>query len=117
MRPGKTAYVYELAQRPSFNDWPKWVRPTHGDDIVFSLGSTFTLGVNATDADVRATENFIRIVSTFSHTGIPKVVDGVRWPKFGDDEQYLRLSESGSVVKKHFLKSECNFWKKHLRFN
>ncbi|XP_037516277.1 acetylcholinesterase [Rhipicephalus sanguineus] len=117
VRPGNIAYMYELSQRPSFTDSPKWVRPTHSDDIAFSLGSTFTLGVNATEADVRATENFIRIVSTFSHTGVPKVLDGVRWPKFGSDQEYLRLSESGSVVKKHLLKSECAYWKKHLQFN
>ncbi|XP_054927401.1 cholinesterase-like isoform X2 [Dermacentor andersoni] len=113
MRPGTTAYVYELSQQPSFIDWPKWVRPTHGDDIVFSLGSTFALRVNATEADVRATNNIIRIVSTFSHSGVPKAVDGVPWPKFDDEERYLRLSEAGSVANKHLLRSECTFWKKN----
>ncbi|KAH6929835.1 hypothetical protein HPB50_005986 [Hyalomma asiaticum] len=117
VRQGKTAHVYELSQRPSFIVSPKWARATHADDVVFSLGSTFTLGVNATEADIRTTENFIRIVSTFSHTGVPKVADGVRWPTFGDDEEHLRISEAGSVVKKHLLRSECTFWDKHRLVN
>lgn len=69
VRPSMTAYVYELSQQPSYIGRPKWVRPTHADDIVFSLDSTFTLKFNATEADVRATENFIRIVSSFIHSG------------------------------------------------
>ncbi|KAH6930978.1 hypothetical protein HPB50_021160 [Hyalomma asiaticum] len=57
------------SEQLSFLDWPEWVRPTHGDDVVFSLGSSLGLGGSPSDADVRATEEMINVVSTFARTG------------------------------------------------
>ncbi|KAH7952432.1 acetylcholinesterase [Rhipicephalus sanguineus] len=109
---GRTVYMYQWSQQASFVDWPEWTRPTHGDDIFFSLGSGLKLAKNATKDDIKATENFIHILSTFSHTGVPKVLDGTTWPKFNDEEQYLDLRREGNVVKKRLLQPACEFWGK-----
>lgn len=109
---GRTVYMYQWSQQASFVDWPEWTRPTHGDDIFFSLGSGLKLAKNATKDDIKATENFIHILSTFSHTGVPKVLDGTTWPKFNDEEQYLDLRREGNVVKKRLLQAACEFWGK-----
>ncbi|KAH8023454.1 hypothetical protein HPB51_014703 [Rhipicephalus microplus] len=109
---GRTVYMYQWSQQASFVDWPDWTRPTHGDDIFFSLGSGLKLAKNATKDDIKATENFIHILSTFSHTGVPKVLDGTTWPKFNDEEQYLDLRREGNVVKKRLLQAACEFWGK-----
>ncbi|KAL3223118.1 hypothetical protein MRX96_027727 [Rhipicephalus microplus] len=80
------------------------------------LGTALALGLklakNATKDDIKATENFIHILSTFSHTGVPKVLDGTTWPKFNDEEQYLDLRREGNVVKKRLLQAACEFWGK-----
>ncbi|XP_075547375.1 acetylcholinesterase-like [Dermacentor variabilis] len=112
LRTDRSVYMYQWSQQASFVDWPEWTRPTHGDDIFFSLGSGLKLAKNATRDDIKATENFIHILSTFSHTGVPKVLDNTSWPKFNDEEQYLDLRREGNVVKKRLLQPACEFWGK-----
>ncbi|CAN7978575.1 unnamed protein product [Ixodes persulcatus] len=68
-RLNNSVYMYKLGVRPSFGDWPKWVRTTHGDDMFFSLGSMYKVADNFTADDVKAAENLIHIISTFSKTG------------------------------------------------
>ncbi|XP_077524761.1 acetylcholinesterase-like isoform X1 [Amblyomma americanum] len=112
VRPNTTVYVYEASQGPSSTGLPKWVRPTHADDIVLSLGSILSLAANVSEADESATKMFINMVSTFSRSGVPKVSENTPWPKFNDGEQYMHLSGGGIVVKKRPLQSICNFWNK-----
>lgn len=112
LRPDTTVYMYQWSQQASFVDWPEWIRPTHGDDIFFNLGSGLKLVNNATEDDIRATENFINVISTFSHTGVPKVLDNTPWPKFNEEEQYLDLRREGNVLKKRLLQDACEFWSK-----
>lgn len=109
-----SVHVLRYSERLSFIDWPEWVRPTHSDDIVFSLGSSLSLGRHPSDADVKATENMINIVSTFTRTGVPKVTDGTKWPKFGKEGEYLHIRNGSSAQEKHFFESTCNFWHKVL---
>ncbi|KAL1418755.1 hypothetical protein MTO96_025784 [Rhipicephalus appendiculatus] len=105
-----SVHVLRYSEQLSFLDWPKWVRPTHSDDIVFSLGSSFNLGDSPSEADVRATENLINVVSTFARTGVPMVTDGTKWPKFDEEGQYLHIRNGSNIQEKHFLESTCNFW-------
>ncbi|XP_077524768.1 acetylcholinesterase-like [Amblyomma americanum] len=117
LRPDTTVYMYQWSQQASYVDWPDWTRPTHGDDIFFSLGSGLKLAKNFTEDDVKAAENLINIISTFSHTGVPKTIDNATWPKFNDEDQYLDLRRDGSVLKKRLLKSACEFWGKQMRLS
>ncbi|KAH7951951.1 hypothetical protein HPB52_015637 [Rhipicephalus sanguineus] len=64
-----SVHVLRYSEQLSFLDWPEWIRPTHSDDIVFSLGSALSLPGRPSAADVKATENMINVVSTFSRTG------------------------------------------------
>ncbi|KAH6930980.1 hypothetical protein HPB50_021162 [Hyalomma asiaticum] len=64
-----SVHVFRYSEQLSLLEWPEWVRPTHGDDIVYSLGSALGLGGSPSAADVKATENMINVVSTFSRTG------------------------------------------------
>ncbi|KAH6930979.1 hypothetical protein HPB50_021161 [Hyalomma asiaticum] len=105
-----SVHVLVYDEKFSLLDWPEWIRSTHSDDLVFSLGSALVLGGRPSDADVKATENLINVVSTFSRTGVPKVMDGTEWPRFDEEGQYLHIQNGRSVQKKHFLESTCNFW-------
>ncbi|KAL1418753.1 hypothetical protein MTO96_025782 [Rhipicephalus appendiculatus] len=79
-----SVHVLRYSEQLSFLDWPGWIRPTHGDDIVFSLGSALSLAGRPSAEDVKATENMINVVATFSRTGVPKVVNGTTWRRFDE---------------------------------
>ncbi|KAH8023271.1 hypothetical protein HPB51_011714 [Rhipicephalus microplus] len=64
-----SVHVLRYAEKPSFLGWPEWTRPTHGDDIVSSLGSALSLAGRPSTVDVKTTENMINVVSTFIRTG------------------------------------------------
>ncbi|KAH7945098.1 hypothetical protein HPB49_006824 [Dermacentor silvarum] len=105
-----SVHVLRYSEQLSFVDWPEWVRPTHSDDIVFSLGSALSLGGRPSEADVKATENMINVVSTFSRTGVPKTTDDTKWPRFDENGQYLHMRNGSSVLENHFLESTCDLW-------
>ncbi|KAH7951950.1 hypothetical protein HPB52_015636 [Rhipicephalus sanguineus] len=64
-----SVYFLVYDEQLSFLDWPEWVRSTHGDDLAFSLGSALVLDGHPSEGDVKATENMINVVTTFSRTG------------------------------------------------
>ncbi|KAM7315230.1 acetylcholinesterase [Ixodes scapularis] len=87
-----------------------------GYDIFFSLGSMYKVADNFTADDVKAAENLIHIISTFSKTGIPQTLEAVPWPRFQDEEQFMDLSVESYSPKKGIFRSECDFWKSVLPF-
>lgn len=111
-RPGTTAFMYQFSQQPSKIGWPKWVRPTHTDEIAFALGSIFKLERDISPSEAKASENLMRVISTFSRTGIPKVIDGTPWPRFDEEKRYMDIRNEGNFPQKLFLKSVCDLWEK-----
>lgn len=111
-RPGTTTYMYQLSQQPSKIGWPKWVRPTHADEIAFVLGSIFKFERDISPSEAKATENLMRIISTFSRTGVPQVSDGTPWPRFDEEKRYMDIRKEGNFPQKLLLKSVCDLWEK-----
>ncbi|KAH9368379.1 hypothetical protein HPB48_012691 [Haemaphysalis longicornis] len=64
-----SVYAFLFSHKLSFLGWQEWMRPTHADDIFFTLGSALSMGVKPSGSDVKATEKFVDVISTFSHTG------------------------------------------------
>lgn len=104
-----SVHAFLFSHQLSFVGWPEWTRPTHADDIFFTLGSALSQDVKPTEADVKATENLINVISTFSRTGVPRVINGTNWPKFNEDEQYLHIREGPEVLGRHLRQSSCDF--------
>lgn len=105
-----SVHVLRYAEKPSFLGWPEWTRPTHGDDIVSSLGSALSIAGRPSTVDVKATENMINVVSTFIRTGVPKVIDGTTWQRFDKDGHYMHIRNGSNVQERSFLESTCNLW-------
>lgn len=105
-----TVFMYQFSQQPANIGWPKWVRPTHADEIAFALGSVFQLETDVSEDDAKAAENFMHIISTFSYTGVPHVPDNTPWPKFGEERHYMEIGKEGNVNQTHLLQSVCNMW-------
>ncbi|KAL3203410.1 hypothetical protein MRX96_041886 [Rhipicephalus microplus] len=98
-----SVHVLRYAEKPSFLGWPEWTRPTHGDDIVSSLGSALSLAGRPSTVDVKTTENMINVVSTFIRTGVPKVIDGTTWQRFDKDGHYMHIRNGSNVQERSFL--------------
>lgn len=110
VNPDTRVFMYKFSQQPSRVNWPKWVRPTHTDEIAFALGSIFKLDPEISLDDVRAAENFMHIVSTFSRTGVPRVKDKTSWPKFDQQQRYMNIQKQGNFPGKNLLYSTCDMW-------
>lgn len=110
VNPDTRVFMYKFSQQPSRVNWPKWVRPTHTDEIAFTLGSIFKLDPEISLDDVRAAENFMHIVSTFSRTGVPRVKDKTSWPKFDQQQRYMNIQKQGNFPGKNLLYSTCDMW-------
>lgn len=111
-----TVYIYKFSLRPSFGDWPNWVRTTHADDIFYSLGSMYKVAKEFTDVEVRCADGLMQAIATFSETGVPKLPENVEWPKFGNDGSYMEIGPKGFVSKKDLDKSQCQFWNEVIQF-
>ncbi|XP_077563356.1 acetylcholinesterase-like [Haemaphysalis longicornis] len=111
-----SVHAFVFSHKLSFAGWPEWMRPTHADDIVFTLGSALSEDIIPTDADVEAIEKFINVISTFSRTGVPQAINGTNWPKFNEDEQYLRIADGPAVLGTHFRQASCDFLNRILRY-
>lgn len=115
--PDTTVFMYKFSQQPSKIGWPTWVRPTHADEIAFALGSVFKLESDVSENDAKAAENFMHIISTFSHTGVPRVPDNTTWPKFGEERDYMEIGKEANVNRKHLLGPACNIWEEQKPYN
>lgn len=104
-----SVHAFLFSHQLSFVGWPEWTRPTHADDIFFTLGSALSQDVKPSEADVKATENLINVISTFSRTGVPQDINSTNWPKFNEDQQYLHFRDGPTVLGKHLRQSSCDF--------
>ncbi|KAL3223115.1 hypothetical protein MRX96_027724 [Rhipicephalus microplus] len=86
--PDTAVFMYKFSQQPSKIGWPTW-----------------------------AAENFMHIISTFSHTGVPRVPDNTTWPKFGEERDYMEIGKEANVNKKHLLGPACNIWEEQKPYN
>lgn len=64
-----SVHAFLFSHQLPFFGWPEWTRPTHADDVFFTLGSALSQDVKPSEADLKATENLINVISTFSRTG------------------------------------------------
>lgn len=108
--PDTSVFMYKFSQQPSKIGWPTWVRPTHADEIAFALGSVYKLESDVSEEDAEAAENFMHIISAFSHTGVPCVLDNTPWPELGEERNYMEIGKEANVNKTHFLQSVCDMW-------
>ncbi|KAH9368382.1 hypothetical protein HPB48_012688 [Haemaphysalis longicornis] len=63
-------------------------------------------------SEAKASENLMRIISTFSRTGVPQVSDGTPWPRFDEEKRYMDIRKEGNFPQKLLLKSVCDLWEK-----
>lgn len=110
--PRRTVFMYQFSQQPSRIGWPKWVRPTHADEIAFVLGSVFKLERGVSKSDAQASENFMHIIATFSRTGVPQTGGKSRWPKFDGQKRYMDIGTRGNHPRKFLRQAACDLWEK-----
>lgn len=112
-----SVYMYQFSHRPSYSDHPDWIRTTHGDDIPFSLGSMFKVVEEPSAADVEAADDLIQAISSFSHTGTPRITGQVPWPEYNEEGSYGDIGTKRFSYKKDLFKSECAFWNRIMPIN
>ncbi|XP_040077312.3 acetylcholinesterase [Ixodes scapularis] len=129
---GITTYRYLFDYRPSYSFWPEWTGASHGDELLFTLGSlpflkdkaryTEPLGktgrayfskLNFTTQEEIFMKQLVSTWTSFVQTGKPVIpVAGVEWPRYTvENPQLLRLQPNNYKVGLEEKRDVCKLWK------
>lgn len=129
---GISTYRYLFDYRPSYSFWPEWTGATHGDEILFTLGSlpflkdqsrhTEVLGeagrayfsqLNFTTEEETFMKQLVGTWNSFVQTGKPTIpVAGINWPLYtAENPQMLYLRPNKYKTGLDEKRDLCQLWK------
>ncbi|XP_040360869.2 acetylcholinesterase-like [Ixodes scapularis] len=128
---GITTYRYLFDYRPSYSFWPEWTGASHGDELLFTLGSlpflkdesrytepmgetarAFFSQLNFTTEEETFMKQLVSTWNSFVQTGKPTIpVSGVEWPRYtGKNPQLLRLHPTNYKLGLDEKRDLCKLW-------
>ncbi|XP_042293689.1 cocaine esterase [Sceloporus undulatus] len=115
---GAPVYLYEFQHRPSTVIKPDYVKADHGDEIGFVFGVPFMSdGLlapgDSTEEERQLSRTMMRYWGNFARSGNPNGEGLVKWPPFGQKEEYLQLDLEQRKAAK-LKEREADFWLKTL---
>ncbi|XP_064471267.1 acetylcholinesterase-1-like isoform X2 [Ornithodoros turicata] len=130
---GANVYRYLFAHRMSNSLWADWVTATHGDDIIFALGSvnverdnlnrshndgwSETLKSSVAHAkDSELSNSMVDSIAQFCRWGKPKIPKTDKeWPKYTkENKAYLILKPNDYKVAHGPRSTKCHLWEPYL---
>ncbi|KAK3583366.1 hypothetical protein CHS0354_038985 [Potamilus streckersoni] len=126
-------YLYVFSYSTASENYPKWVKGTHGDELPYIFGAPLVDGTSPfplqyNNAEKSLSENMMRLWTNFAKTGDPNIPDeevidkvrgrnryqGVKWPKYGiQTESGLVFGEDigkGPTIRSHYRAREMGLW-------
>ncbi|KAM7315213.1 acetylcholinesterase-like [Ixodes scapularis] len=122
---------YLFDYRPSYSFWPEWTGASHGDELLFTLGSlpflkdksrytepmgetarAFFSQLNFTTEEETFMKQLVSTWNSFVQTGKPTIpVSGVEWPRYtGKNPQLLRLHPTNYKLGLDEKRDLCKLW-------
>jgi len=96
-------FLYEFSWNPADTGYAG-----HGAEIPEVFGYPFT----PWPFNPKLSSVMIDYWTSFSEFGVPKSIDAVEWPKYHDQNVFIRLDENVEQ-QKEFHTTECTFWQNY----
>ncbi|KAL3846391.1 hypothetical protein ACJMK2_017388 [Sinanodonta woodiana] len=126
-------YLYVFSHSTSSENYPKWVKGAHGDELPYIFGAPLVDGISPfpleySNAEKVLSENLMRFWTNFAKTGDPNLPEedkteifpgrnrytGVLWPKYNTDNRtYMKFGDDigkGPSVHDYYRGREMALW-------
>jgi carboxylesterase type B len=108
---GRNVYFYLYSHRSSLTPYHEWLGVTHHDEVEFVFGRPLRLADVYSGKDIEMSQRLIKIWSHFAYTGQALDQFGVKWPKYGaEDNEYMILTDDSAQVGERYHDRVCNVY-------
>lgn len=108
---GRNVYSYLYAHRSSLSQYHPWIGVTHHDEVEFVFGRPLRLADVYSGKDIEMSQRLVKIWSHFAYTGQMLDQLGVKWPKYGEeDNNYMILAANEASVGQRYHDRVCNVY-------
>ena len=108
---GRNVYFYLYQHKSSLTHYHDWLGVTHHDEVEFVFGRPLRLADRYSGKDIEISQRLIKIWSHFAYTGQTPEQLGVKWPKYGsEDNSYMVLEADRASVGERYHDRVCNVY-------
>ncbi|XP_049525762.1 acetylcholinesterase isoform X3 [Dermacentor silvarum] len=130
---GHDVYRFLFAHKPTFSIWEDWMGITHGDDIIFTAGTSADLTRSIkmygrypgdhsialpepTEDEMEFSRDLVRTIGSFARYGKPKIPKSdMEWPKYTkENKAYVILKPNDYSVAYGPRSKKCHLWEPYL---
>ncbi|KAL3210492.1 hypothetical protein MRX96_008732 [Rhipicephalus microplus] len=107
---GNKVFVYVFNQKWSKFSFPGWMRVPHAFDLPFVFGQPYAEDPSSVDG--RMSEAVIRMLRSFSESGIPELPNSQTWLPYTNASRTTMLMDHGNFSVMHGLRATfCERWR------
>jgi len=108
---GRNVYFYLYTHRSSLSQYHDWMGCTHHDEVEFVFGRPLRMADVYSGKDIEMSQRMIKIWSHFAYTGQALDQFGLKWPKYGDEENnYMSLASDQASIGQRYHDRVCNIY-------
>ncbi|KAH7939237.1 hypothetical protein HPB52_009340 [Rhipicephalus sanguineus] len=107
---GNKVFCYVFVHKTTMFPLPAWMGAPHGSDILFTFGHAYAADPDSPDGRMAAA--FIRVLVSFSKSGVPEIPNGQTWPLYSESSPNMMLIKNGEFNQTQgFRASYCERWR------
>lgn len=108
---GRNVFFYLYEHRAPNSQYHEWIGVTHHDEVEFVFGRPLRMADTYTGSDIEMSQRIIKAWSHFAKTGQMNDQLGVKWPKFGpEDNNFMRLNPKTASIGQRYHDKFCNLY-------
>ncbi|XP_075530975.1 acetylcholinesterase-like [Dermacentor variabilis] len=107
---GNRVFVYVFGHKYDAFNLPAWMGAPHSTELQFVFGVPYAVQPDSPDG--RMSEAFMRMLASFSESGVPELPNKQKWPKYTKRSPTMVLMDNNHFNEtKGFRAKECERWR------